>query len=158
MRFPYLFLLNIISRIISWKISISYLKVKKYMCFCWTLLNMTVSITYVDTCVYTYVCMYLHMYMHTWTLISVYIFHTCMKDVILNLFVSSYTFHSAYFHGARRKRELIRLLSIISLQFLLISLFLVFSVLSTSEHGSCSCYISWHCLTLWQWPLGVTTI
>lgn len=64
-----------------------------------------------------------------------------MEDGILYLFVSSHTFQSAACHGARRKRKLIRSLSmffIISLQFPLSPLFLVFSVLSTSEYRSCS--------------------
>lgn len=63
-----------------------------------------------------------------------------MEDGILDFSVSSHAFHSVAFCGARRKRKLIRSLSmfIISLQFPLSLLFLVSSVLNTAERGSCS--------------------
>lgn len=97
-----------------------------------------------DICRYMciYICMHVcspvHAYMNAH--FSIYLWHKHMADGILSLVVSSHTFHSAAFHGARRKRKLIRSLSmfIISLQFSLNPLFLFISVLSTSEHRSCS--------------------
>lgn len=49
-------------------------------------------------------------------------------------------FHSAAFHGARRKKKLIRSLFMfnISLKFPLNPLFLVFSILCTAEQRLCS--------------------
>lgn len=62
------------------------------------------------------------------------------SDILTSLACLPILFHSAVFHRARRKTKLIRSLPMfnISLKFPLNPLFLVFSVLSTSEHRLCS--------------------